>query len=703
MRIIVWGLLIATVVRAQDNQSVIRVTSKEVLVDVVVRDKKGRILHKLTANEFKLSDDGVPQKINGFREVSGGTVTTGPETVPSPSTPSPKSAQAAQQIRLVSLVFDRLGLESRRLARPGALELLKNEIPANTYYGVFFVDQRLRIVQGFTNDRAKLRAAVEKVTAIGASDFANDNTSLNLASGETSGSDGAAASAANSGGAAVNSSGMANEAMSRMVDSMLSFSNELSRDQQGRSSIYGLFAIIREQIRLPGRKALVYFSEGLTLPNSLWTPFQSLISAANKANVSVYAVDARGLKVESDQIGSSAMLKTATGRSYRQATTVETGPVQRGDVMIFDQALDSIRANTQATLGELAEGTGGSLIANTNDFRVPLRRVVEELDSHYELAYQPTNANLDGRFHAVSVVLDRGDALVQARNGYFALPSLDGLAVYPYEVPLLNAVAKAPLPRAFEFRSAIRRFQAMDGVTQASLIFDLPLRDITFAKDEEKKVYRTHVSLMALVKDAQGRVVAKLSRDVPVEEPLDKLAGFQQGRLIVTRSLSLAPGRYTLESAVADREGNKISAKRAAVVIDPVAPGIGLSELTLIRRFDKAPEDPELDDPFITGKSRIIPTLLDTVPGGKGAVLSLFFNIYPVKDAPPPKMTMEFWSDDKLVAAGVPELTAADAHGVIPYIANSPLDTLKPGQYEVRVTVTQGSKGARQSMFVTIE
>ena len=503
LRPIALGLLFAAAIPAQDN--VIRVTSKEVLVDVVVRDKKGRIVHKLTANDFKLGDDAVPQKIVGFREVSGGTVTT---DAGSNEPGAPKSAQAAQQVRLVSLVFDRLGVDSRRLARQGALELLKNEVAPNTYYGVFFVDQRLRIIQGFTSDRVKLRAAVEKVTAIGASDFANDNASLNLASGETSGSDGAAASAANSGGAPVNSGGMANESMNRMVDSMLSFSNELSRDQQGRSSIYGLFAIIREQIRLPGRKALVYFSEGLVLPNSLWTPFQTLITAANRANVSVYSVDARGLKVQSDQIGASAALATATGRSYRQATSVETGPVARGDAMIFDQALDSIRANTQATLGELAEGTGGTLIANTNDFRVPLRRVIEELDSHYEIAYQPTNANLDGRFHAVSVTLERSDAIVQARNGYFALPSLDGLAVYPYEVPLLNAVAKSPLPRAFEFRSTIRRFLPKDGVTQASLIFDLPLRDITFAKDEERKIYKTHVSLMALVKDPQGRVVA---------------------------------------------------------------------------------------------------------------------------------------------------------------------------------------------------
>ena len=697
---------------APEAQGVIRVTSKEVLVDVVVRDRKGRFLHKLTARDFAVTDDGVVQKIIGFREVSGGAgaVPAPGEASASTSSAAPqRTADLARPTRLVSFVFDKLSVDSRRVARQGALDMLKNELEPNTYYGVFFIDQRLRVVQAFCRDRALLRAAVERATGIGASDFANDNTSLKQASDQTSGSDGAAAATASSaassrGAAAVDGGGMANEAMGKMVDSMLSFSTELSREQEGRSSILSLFAVIREQIRMPGRKALIYFSEGIQLPNSLWSQFQAMISAANRANVSVYAVDARGVRIESDQIGSSAMLKSATVTSYRQATTVENVAVQRKDVMVFDQALDSLRANAQAVLGELAEGTGGALIANTNDVRVGLRRVADELDSHYEISYQAGAEIFDGRFHAIDVKLDRADAQVQARNGYYSLPTLDGQAVYPYEVPLLNAVAKSPLPRAFEFRSAVLRFRPKDGGTmQSSLVFDLPLKDITFAKNDEKKVYKTHLSLMALVKDASGHVVAKLSRDVPFEEPIDKLAGFQQGRLIVTRALSLAPGRYTVETAVADREGNKISAKRSALVIPAATPGVALSEITLIRRFEKAPDDPEPEDPFINGKSRIVPTLLDTVPGGKGTALSLFFAVYPESGAPPPTMLMEFLQDGKLVAQGAPELPTADARGVIPYIANSPLENFKSGQYEVRVTVTQGSHAARQSMFVNIE
>jgi hypothetical protein len=292
--------------------------------------------------------------------------------------------------------------------------------------------------------------------------------------------------------------------------------------------------------------------------------------------------------------------------------------------------------------------------------------------------------------------------VVQARNGYFALPVLDGQAVYPYEVPLLNALVKAPLPRGLEFRSSLLKYGSKNGERQGALVFDLPLKDVTFAANEDKKTYRAHVSVLALVKDAEGRVVAKLSRDVPVEGPLDKLSGFQSGRLIVNRLLALRPGRYTVESAVSDQVGNKISARRAVAVVTP-ANGIALSDIVLIRRFDKAPQDPEPDDPFLNGASKIVPTLADSIPGGKGAVLSLYFTIYPEAGGPSPKLVMEFLQNGKPVAQGAPELPAANPHGAIPYVANSPVENLKTGQYEVRLTAMQGDHAVRQSAFVTIE
>ena len=65
--------------------------------------------------------------------------------------------------------------------------------------------------------------------------------------------------------------------------------------QRGQSTLFPLMALMKAQGALAGRKALVLFSEGLPIPPNLEEAYRSAISEANRANVSIYAVDARGL------------------------------------------------------------------------------------------------------------------------------------------------------------------------------------------------------------------------------------------------------------------------------------------------------------------------------------------------------------------------------------------------------------------------
>src|ERR1700732_1150178 len=61
---------------AQSSQTTIRGTAQEVLLDVVVRDKKGRLVKDVTAKDFEVTDDGEPQKILSFRLVTSSDVTS---------------------------------------------------------------------------------------------------------------------------------------------------------------------------------------------------------------------------------------------------------------------------------------------------------------------------------------------------------------------------------------------------------------------------------------------------------------------------------------------------------------------------------------------------------------------------------------------------------------------------------------------------
>ncbi len=681
------------------QQDVIRTTTNEVIVDVVVRDKKGKLVSGLGSGDFTILEDGVPQTVTSIREIKG-SLSGGAEAKAGGGN---GPADATRPVKLMSLVFDRLGIDSRRLARQAANDLLKAELSTDVYIAVFASDLHLKVIQPFTNDRAKLKAAIERVAGGSAmTNYADVNSSLKAAINSSQGSEGAAAAAAGGpGNTSVDGGGMAQESMNRMVADMLEFAETSLQEQQGRSSIYALWGVVKEQTRLPGRKTVLFFSEGLQVPTSVLGNFRSMISSANRANVSVYAIDARGLSTAEDSAAAAAALNASLAVSQRQYKSTESASaVTRVEANQFDRAMDSIRANPQVNLAELAEGTGGVLIANMNDFRKPIQRLVEDLGSYYEIIYRSQNTSLDGSFRTITTKLNRSDVTIQSRNGYFALPTLKGANVLPFEVPLLKALSSAPLPKGLEFRASVWRGRPTAESFESTIIFEMPMKDMTFRALDPEPSYRAHVSFLALVKDAEGQVVGKISNDLPVNLPKEKLEGFRSGSVFFTRQLSLRPGRYTIESSAADLEATKVAARKTALVIPvPDATKLGLSSITLVRRL----EDAQGEDPFVMGTKRAVPTLVDRVPvGGKNA-LSFFFTLYPLAGGEKTDAIVEFFLEDKLVGGGKVELPAVQPDGRIPYIATIPLASFQPGLYEVKVRALQGQQAVQQSIFVTME
>ncbi len=118
-----------------------------------------------------------------------------------------------------------------------------------------------------------------------------------------------------------------------------------------------------------------------------------------------------------------------------------------------------------------------------------------------------------------------------------------------FEIAALNALDVSPAPAAFDFKIAGLRFRGSPSETQYVMLFEVPSRNLRFAEDPQKGTFRTHVSFLALVKNEQGQVVEKLSRDVPFEAKLDRKADFQNGKVVVTLPMRLAPGHYRLEAA----------------------------------------------------------------------------------------------------------------------------------------------------------
>ncbi len=466
--------------------------------------------------------------------------------------------------------------------------------------------------------------------------------------------------------------------------------DSLQRQQEGEWSLYPLLALFKAQERLPGRKTVLYFSMGLTVPGTLDELFRSAISEANRANVSMYAVDARGLRGEGDSAESRRALEQASATALAQSRKSTSDAVTRDEVMVGESAADALRLNRQGTLSDLAESTGGLLIANSNDLRLGMERVASDVKSYYEMTYEPRRADFDGLFRKIRVKVARKDVVVQSRSGYFALPPSDRI-VLPYEFALMAALSVKEPARDFEYGAAALHFAPGPAGRTHTLMVQVPLESMPFATDNKKKTWRLRLSVLAMIKDDQGRLVERFSDDYPLTGPLDQLEAMRQGQAVLRREVTLPPGRYTLETAAVERNVGKASVKRAAFEVAPVAAGPALSSVSVIRRAEPLPADaPPSADPFRVEGIRLVPDLDAHIKKSATPSLSLFAIVYPLAGAEAPTATLEFWRDGKAVGRAQPELSAADKEGHRHCVAVLPTASFAPGNYEVRLRVAQG-------------
>jgi VWFA-related protein len=691
-----------------DQGAAVRIGSEEVLLDVVVRDKKGRPVTDLKADEIEVYEDGVKQHINSFRKVEktdlneGAGASNNPSGAAAGSTPG-AAVDPLRQINLVTMVFERLNNEGRLLARDAAREFLKSELRRNVMVAVFALDQRLQVLQQFTNDGAKLGAAVDRATGAASSQFAERSEAIqreleNLLRAQANLE---AASGAGVGRAVVEAR------LAEVTTNMLRQTDDSQRERQAATSVYSLLSIVRGQQDLAGRKTVLYFSEGLQLTPNLAPVFRNAVSAANRANVSFYAIDARGLQTARQTDAARESLAAAARANEQQMRSRGAQPVTPEQIKAMDNAESSILKNAQENLSSLAESTGGFLVANTNDLRSPMRRVATELSSYYEISYVPQSREYDGKFRALAVKTPRQDVILQTRSGYFALPpnEIGGPNFQGFEATMLAALGSPKPPRDFDYRSTAMRFASNADVTQYALIIEAPLANLTLIADQEKKIYRTHFAMMALLKNAEGQVVQKFSQDYPLEGPIDRMEALKRGNVVFVRNFRLAPGRYTLETAAHDREANRISARRAVIVVPPAGQGVSMSGIAVIKRIDPVDsnvKDP--DNPLRFEQGKIIPNLGEAIQPKPGAQVSFFFVVYPAPGLnEKPGLTLEFLLDGQVIARATPELSQPDAQGRIAYVASAPMETFKAGRYELRAVVTQGRQAVEEHAFFVVE
>ena len=135
--------------------------------------------------------------------------------------------------------------------------------------------------------------------------------------------------------------------------------------------------------------------------------FLDILNDANRANVSFYPVDPRGLAVFDQPI------------DYQPAGAprgADQAQVGRTDI-IDDMA--RLRGRLE-TLETAASATDGLAMTRSNDLTASLARVVADLSDYYLIGYASTNSKTDGSFRRIDVRVKRPGVDLRARRGYRA-------------------------------------------------------------------------------------------------------------------------------------------------------------------------------------------------------------------------------------------------------------------------------------------
>jgi len=525
----------------QKPDDVVRVRTNEVRLDIVVKDKKGRLVKDLTAADFEVAEDGVGQQIQSFRFINREGAAGGNGNPAAGNESRPEQPQPASTTRtgpgVTALVFDRLSPEARSLARKAGLAYAQEGMAAGDFTGVFRIDQSLITLQSFTDNTALVKGAVDQATGATGStyvsgaqrtrDLADRNIALEqqidssqstaTSAGASHDSAGASAAGAAAGQAA------AEQKLNELESNILRQFEELERDQQGFATVNGLLAVINPMRNLPGRKTIVFFSEGVALPPSVQTKFPSVISAANRANVAIYTIDAAGLRTESGTAEAARELNSLAAQRMQQQGRGNDRGVNGPYTKSLERNEELLRFDPRSGLGQLADQTGGFLIHDTNDLTNGLRRISDDMHGYYMVTYVPKNEDYDGRFRHIAVKVNRSNIEVQTRKGYYALEAVGQLPVLDFEAPAIAAARNArSASNPFSFLGAALTFPAPTRPGLTLILAEAPLSAFSFEPAADKKTYAADFSIVALIKDQSGQVVKKLSQHYPLGGPVDR-------------------------------------------------------------------------------------------------------------------------------------------------------------------------------------
>ena len=680
-----------------------------VLVDVVARDRRGQPVRDLTQADFEILEDGVPQTIASFTPIADAAAATASSSASpaavAPSAPAGPINPLAGGPAVTAMVFHSLGPESRKLAVQTALTYLGQKEEMQNYIGLFSIDLSLSTVVPFTRNGYLVRQVLERIASGSAPGFNSpeqqqQRTNAEAAAASAGRSAAGAAAGAGAGNAGAVGTAAGDAKLAEMAASALRDFEAMDRDQQGYIATDALFAIVRTLGRVPGRKNVVLFSEGLSIPTNVARLFSGVMDAANRANVSFYTIDAAGLRPASGQLGVRGMVFGAGAASEGGYSTDSGGGALTKNLEMNENAL---RSDPATILNQLARETGGQFFNNTNNLKPAFERIDSDLRNYYMLGYTPIKTTYDGKFRTIQVKVKRSGVTVAARKGYFAVRNPGNTPINDYEAPALGALEQKPVPNAFPVRAGGLLFPERGRPGLVPVVVEVKTAPLTFQPDKDGKSYTSDFTVLVRFLDGNNQVVRKLSEHYEIRGELAQIERAKLGEVVFYRESELAPGVYSMETVVHDAPSGKSSVRFATVEVPRHAENtLRMSSLVLVRSGQTVPEkDRRPDNPLLVNGVALAPNLGDAISKASKEV-TFYFAVYPAKQTGGPDVMIELLQNGKPVSRLPMPVPPADGNGRIQQLGRLPIDQLPSGTYELRAIVKQGDQQVMRSTLLRL-
>ncbi|HEY4742455.1 MAG TPA: VWA domain-containing protein [Candidatus Acidoferrales bacterium] len=529
----------------------LRTTSDLVRIDVEVVDRSGAPMKGLRADQFTVSDNGKPQKISTFVYADIEAIEHAdnedqkPITIPVDSpTPLPEEAvtNTVRDRRLLVLFFDMTSMENDDLLRAhdAAQKFIDKQMTPADLVSVVTYGNRLSVWADFTNDRKVLAKAIARLIPGVSADLA-DNPYAAAQNGEYD----------------------VQEYTGAAYTADETEFNVFNTDQK-LAAVEGLANVLGA---IPGRKAIVQFTGGITQTGEEnRTELRAATDAANRADVSIYSIDARGLFATVP--GGDATANAATGTSMFTGASVYHQTDQRQD--------------SRDTLATLSSDTGGHAFFDLGDLSQAFPQIQKENGGYYLVGYTlAANIKRDGTWHSIHVKVDAPGAHVRYREGYYAPRDFQHLQKEDRDQQLADSLASEnPIVElAVAVETSI--FRVNDQQFYVPISAKLSSSALEWA--QKRGQHQAGFDFAAEVRVAStGRVVAYLRDTIQVHLDQERFQQVNQSSLLYQGGVLLVPGSYELKFVAREDETGKIGIFEQSLLIPvPPADKITLSSVLL--------------------------------------------------------------------------------------------------------------------------